>query len=73
MRSVKVKCFLLSERLSCSCDGFREASEQEAGAHVTCRLADGNFVWSGIVDYSQIYSASLEARGDGPLFFVASL
>ena len=25
----------------CSCDGFCGASEPEAGAHVTCRLADG--------------------------------
>ena len=32
---------LMSERLSCSCDGFCGASEREAGAHVTCRLADG--------------------------------
>ena len=36
------QCFLMSERLLCSCDGFCGASEQEAGAHVTCRLADGN-------------------------------
>ena len=33
---------LMSEQLLCSCDGFCGASEQEAGAHVTCRLADGN-------------------------------
>ena len=32
----------MSEQLLCSCDGFCGASEQEAGAHVTCRLADGN-------------------------------
>ena len=32
----------MSERLSCSCSGFCGTSEQEAGAHVTCRLADGN-------------------------------
>ena len=36
------QCLLMSERLLCSCDGFCGASEQEAGAHVTCRLADGN-------------------------------
>ena len=35
------QCLLMSERLLCSCDGFCAASEQEAGAHVTCRLADG--------------------------------
>ena len=50
---------LMSERLSCRCHRFCGASEQEAGAHVTCRLADGNL--KQIVDYSQIYSAS---RGD---------
>ena len=33
---------LMSERLSCSCSGFCGTSEQEAAAHVTCRLADGN-------------------------------
>ena len=27
--------------LLCSCNGFCGASEPEAGAHVTCRLADG--------------------------------
>ena len=32
---------LMSEQLLCSCDGFCGASEPEAGAHVTCRLADG--------------------------------
>ena len=32
----------MSEQLLCSCDEFCGASEQEAGAHVTCRLADGN-------------------------------
>ena len=47
---------LMSERLSCSCHGFCGASEQEDGAHITCRLADGNL--EQIVDYSQIYSAS---------------
>ena len=36
------QCLLMSERLPCSCDEFSGASEQEAGAHVTCRLADGN-------------------------------
>ena len=28
--------------IMCSCDGFCGPSEQEAGAHVTCRLSDGN-------------------------------
>ena len=32
----------MSERLLCSCDGFCGVSEKEAGAHVTCRLADEN-------------------------------
>ena len=32
----------MSELLLCSCDGFCGASEQETGAHVTCRSADGN-------------------------------
>ena len=32
---------LISEQLLCSCDGFCGASEPEAGAHVSCRLADG--------------------------------
>ena len=32
----------MSELLFCSCDGFCGASEQETGAHVTCRSADGN-------------------------------
>ena len=36
------QCLLMSERLTCSCDEFSGASEQEAGAHVTWRLADGN-------------------------------
>ena len=40
-----------------------KASEQEAGAHFTCRLADN--IWSVLVNYSRIYSAS---RGDGPFF-----
>ena len=40
------QCLLMSERLSCSFDGFCGASEQEAGAFITCRLADG----SGFVD-----------------------
>ena len=32
----------MNERLLCSCDGFCGASEQEAGAHVTCRLVASN-------------------------------
>ena len=36
------QCLLMSEQLLCSSDGFCGASEQEAGAHVTCRLTDGN-------------------------------
>ena len=36
------QCLLMSEQLSLSCDGFCGASEQEARAHVTCRLADDN-------------------------------
>ena len=42
MTEWKVKCLLMSERLSCCCDGFCGSSEQEAGARDTCRLADGN-------------------------------
>ena len=41
-RTVKVKYLLLSERLSRICDGFCGASEQEAEAFVTRRLADSN-------------------------------
>ena len=33
---------LMSERISCGCDGLSGASEEDAGAHFTCRLADGN-------------------------------
>ena len=55
------QCLLLSERISWGCDGLSGASEEDAGAHFTCRLADGK--WSGFVDYPQIYSAS---RGNGP-------
>ena len=33
---------LMSEQLLCSCNGFYGASEQEARAFITCRLADGN-------------------------------
>ena len=62
----------MSEQLLCSCDGFCGASEQEAGAHVTCRLADGNS-GSGFVDYSQIYSASCEGAWRWSVCFVASL
>ena len=61
----------MSERLSCGCDGFCEASEQEAGVHVTCRQADGSLERN----CSQFYSASrggawrrMGARGDGPFF-----
>ena len=36
------QCLLMTERLLCSCDGFCGTGEQEAGAHVTCRLANGN-------------------------------
>ena len=38
-----------------------------AGAHVTCRLADGNL--EPILDYSQIYSASRGGAWDGRFFF----
>ena len=47
------------ERLLCSCDGFCEASKQEAGAHVTCRLADGNLERIRRL-FSIIYNASRE-------------
>ena len=51
----------MSERLSCSCYGFCGASEHEAGAHLTCRLADSNLerirrLLSNL--YYQIYRAS---------------
>ena len=36
------QCLSRSERLLCSCDWFCGASEQEAGAHFTCRLAHSN-------------------------------
>ena len=32
----------IAQARRCTCDGFCVASEQEAGEHVTCRLADGN-------------------------------
>ena len=32
----------IAQARRCSCDGFCGANEQEAGEHVTCRLADGN-------------------------------
>ena len=36
------QCLLMSERISRSCDWFSGASEEDAGAHVTSRLANGN-------------------------------
>ena len=55
----------MSERLLCSYDGFCGASEQEAGAHVTCRLADGNLERIRRL-FSNLYIAlRVKARGDG--------
>ena len=56
----------MSERLLCSCDGFCGASEQEAGAHVTCRLADGQFgADSSII--LEFIALCVKAREDSPL------
>ena len=64
------QCLLMSERLSCSCDGFCGASEQKAGAFITCRLADGSrFVDQFILKFIALH---MKARGDGP-FVLASL
>ena len=54
----------MSERLLYSCDGFCGASEQEAGAQVTCRLADGNLerISSIILEFIAL---RVKARGDG--------
>ena len=59
------QCLLMSERLLCSCDGSCGASEQEAGAHVTCRLVDGQFGadWSIILEFIAL---RVKAQGDGP-------
>ena len=46
--------FLMSERLLCSCDGFCEASEQEA------------FVDSDSSIILEFIALRLEAHGDGP-------
>ena len=55
----------MSERLLCSCDGFCGASEQEAGAHVTCRLPADQFgADSSII--LEFIALRLKARRDGP-------
>ena len=61
----------MRERLLCSCDGFCGASKQEAGAHVTCRLADGNLEQIRRL-FSIIYSASGEGawRCSQPLILI---
>ena len=55
----------MSKRLLCSCDGSCGASEQEAGAQVTCRLADGNLerIRLFILEYIAL---RVKARGDSP-------
>ena len=55
----------MSERLLCSCDGFCGASEQEAGAHVTCRLADGQFGADSPI-ILEFIALCVKARGDSP-------
>ena len=60
----------MSERLLSSYDGFREASEQKAGSHVTCRLADGNL--ERIRRFLEFTALRVKVRGDGPFGFVAS-
>ena len=62
-RSVKVKCLMMSKRLSCSCDGFEEPASKKP--EHTLPAEQQIVIWSGSVDCSQIYSAS---RGDGPFF-----
>ena len=55
----------MSEGLLCSCDGFLGASEQEAGAHVTCRVTP----WQFGADLSiilEFIALRVKARGDGP-------
>ena len=48
----------------CSCDGFCGASEPEAGAHVTCRLADGYLERIRRL-FSKFIALRVKARGDG--------
>ena len=55
----------MRERLLCSCDGFCGASDQEDGAHVTCRLADGNLERDSSI-ILQFIALRVKARGDGP-------
>ena len=62
-RSVKVKCLLMSERLSCSCNGFEEPVNKKPEYTLPADLPIA--IWSEFVDYYQIYSAS---REDGPFF-----
>ena len=50
----------MSEQLLCSCDGFCGTSEPEAGAHVTCRLADGY-----LERILKFIALRVKARGDG--------
>ena len=55
----------MSEQLLCSCDGFCGASEQEAGAHVTCRISRWQFgADSSII--LEFIALCVKARGDGP-------
>ena len=53
------------ERL-CSSDGFCGASEQEARAHITCRLANGNFGADSLITLEFI-APHMKACGDGPI------
>ena len=60
----------LINKVSCSFNGFCGASEQEAGAHVTCRQI---ICWQFGADSSIILkfiALRVEARGDGPFFFL---
>ena len=67
---IKVKCLMMSERLSCSCNGFWGASEKEAGAHVTCRLTDRSLerirrLLSNLVDSTNEYKTRKNATLTG--------
>ena len=64
----------MSKRLLCSCGGFCGASEREAGAHVTCRLADGNLerirrLFSNL----SFIALRVKARGDGPFVLLPTI
>ena len=55
----------MRERLLYSCDGFCGASEQEAGAHVTCRLAADNLERDSSI-ILEFIALRVKVRGDSP-------